>query len=133
MDGFHHWYDVTVGGLIGTGCAFVAFRATFASIWDFRFNHVLLPRTTSLFLRRPAEGVGALTFGYGLGESEQWPVTREGGWGDLREVTRGAPFDASALGGAGAGGGMFGNGDSQTARTRGNGTLAHDPHAVDNV
>ena len=84
--------------LVVTGCAFVAFRQTFASIWDFRFSHVLLPRTTSLFLRRPAEGAGALTFGYGLGESEQWPVTREGGWGDLKEVTRGAPFDASASG-----------------------------------
>lgn len=105
MDGFHHWYDVTVGGLIGTACAFVAFRMTFASVWDFRFNHILLPRTSSLFLRRPLEGAGPLTFNYAPGVSGQWPVTREAGWGEMNEAANGAPFDASAAtGGAGAGG-----------------------------
>ncbi|CAG7846763.1 SubName: Full=Related to diacylglycerol pyrophosphate phosphatase DPP1 {ECO:0000313/EMBL:CCA74404.1} [Serendipita indica DSM 11827] len=112
MDGFHHWWDVTVGGLIGTACAFVAFRTTFASIWDFRFNHVLLPRTSSLFLRNKggdANGMGIPSFGYVPGESGQWPVTRDGGWGDRQEVSGGAPFDASMTGGAGAGaGGLFG-------------------------
>ncbi len=45
----HNWYDVVFGGMIGTFTALIAFRQTFASIFDFRFNHVLLPRTTSLF------------------------------------------------------------------------------------
>lgn len=129
MDGFHHWWDIAVGGLIGTACAFVAYRMTFASIWDFRFNHVLLPRTTSLFMRRPSADAGALTFGYGLGDSGQWPFTREGGWGDEKEVSSGAPFDASAMGGGGAG--MFGG--STGARTRGNGSITHNPHAAENV
>jgi hypothetical protein len=121
MGGFHHWYDVTVGGLIGTGCTFVAFRQTFASIWGFRFNRVLLPPTTPLFLRRPAEDAGALTLGYGLGESEQWPVTREGGWGDLEEVTKGARFDVFTLAVASTSGSMSGNG--RTSRIEGNETI----------
>jgi diacylglycerol diphosphate phosphatase / phosphatidate phosphatase len=136
MDGFHHWYDVTVGGLIGTACAFVAYRQTFASIWDFRFNHVLLPRTTSLFMRKPLQGVGALTYGYRPGEAMQWPVTREGGWGDEKEVTSGAPFDATALGAPGAAVGSGGAGYASAGNTaatsgmRGNGydTRHHHHH-----
>ncbi|KAG8809839.1 hypothetical protein FRC17_003217 [Serendipita sp. 399] len=103
LDSYHHWWDILVGGLIGTFCAFVAFRTTFASVWDFRFNHVLLPRTTSLFLRRPMEEKGLQTFGYVLGEGVSWPVvTREGGWGDVQEQVGGAPFDASAMHGRAA-------------------------------
>ena len=33
---------------VGTLCAFGSFRMVFASIWDFRFNHILLPRQQSL-------------------------------------------------------------------------------------
>jgi len=123
MDGFHHWWDVAVGGLIGTACAFIAFRMTFASVWDFRFNHVLLPRTTSLFLRRPLEGAGALTFNYAPGAAGQWPATREAGWGEMNEAANGAPFDASAAGGAGGAGGMMGGMGGMggnTGRTHGN-------------
>jgi hypothetical protein len=112
MDGYHHWYDVTIGGLIGTACAFVAFRSTFASIWDFRFNHVLLPRTSSLFLRRgyQGDGAGAPAFDYVPGASGQWPVSREGGWNEAFELSGGAPFDASTTGGMGAMGAMGGAG-----------------------
>ncbi|BGP22659.1 hypothetical protein JCM10295v2_001547, partial [Rhodotorula toruloides] len=41
---FHHWYDVLVGGLIGSSCALAAYRMSCASILDFRFNHLPLPR-----------------------------------------------------------------------------------------
>jgi diacylglycerol diphosphate phosphatase / phosphatidate phosphatase len=127
MDGFHHWWDVTVGGLIGTGCAFVAFRMTFASVWDFRFNHVLLPRTSSLFLRTPLEGAGALTFNHAPGASGQWPITREAGWGEMNDAANGAPFDALAAGGAGsmmgeAGAGRMGDNSS---RLHGKGNAAN--------
>lgn len=40
-------YDCVGGALTGTFCAFIAYRKTFAAIWDFRFNHVLLPRKPS--------------------------------------------------------------------------------------
>jgi len=119
----HNWYDVLAGAVIGTMTAFVAFRQTFASIWDFRFNHLRLPRTSSLFLRH---GVGANMSGTpGAGDffnyypqhevrSSTLPFTREGGWGrGTGEATVGAPGDATVLhgglGGAGGFGGM-GNG-----------------------
>jgi hypothetical protein len=28
----------------GTFCAIIAYRKNFAALWDFRFNHILLPR-----------------------------------------------------------------------------------------
>lgn len=78
IDEFHNWYDCAAGLIsassrlrpshfsivdltascslvaVGTTCAFASFRMVFASIWDFRFNHVLLPRTESAFLRHPS-------------------------------------------------------------------------------
>jgi diacylglycerol diphosphate phosphatase / phosphatidate phosphatase len=84
----------------------VSFRQTFAAIWDYRFNHILLPRATSVFHRQPYIPVE------GQGESYTYqpmapvlprdlPFTREGGWGE--EVGgpqfAGAPGDATALAG----------------------------------
>lgn len=40
----HHWYDVLAGATIGALGAFAAFRMSYASIWDYRFNHIPLPR-----------------------------------------------------------------------------------------
>lgn len=112
IDAYHNWYDIVIGALIGSACAFVAFRQTFAAIWDFRFNHVLLPRATSLFHRQAFLPSGrepyytyqpnAQIFSHDL------PFTREGGWGHLGgEQHTGAPGDAtvltSGLGGMGAG------------------------------
>ncbi|KAF5357943.1 hypothetical protein D9756_001884 [Leucocoprinus leucothites] len=109
IDEFHNWYDVVVGGVIGSACALVAFRQTFASVFDFRFNHLLLPRSTSLFHRTPytsAGGTGSGPYydyqpnGQGL-TSKELPFTREGGWGynyaGGGEQSIGAPGDATAL------------------------------------
>ncbi|QRV85870.1 hypothetical protein RhiJN_13888 [Ceratobasidium sp. AG-Ba] len=124
IDEFHNWYDVLAGGIIGTSCAIVAFRMTFASVWDFRFNHIRLPRTTSLFLRHPSSTGDANmgpSFDYApRAATDMLPFTREGGWGwDSFEGVNGAPFDASANGGAGgAGRGMgmgIGNGNGNGA------------------
>ncbi|KAH7108055.1 acid phosphatase/Vanadium-dependent haloperoxidase [Auriculariales sp. MPI-PUGE-AT-0066] len=100
IDAYHHWYDVLAGAVIGTFTAFVAFRQTFASVWDFRYNHLLLPRG------------GATFFEYGWSadaRSADLPFTRRGGWGiGAREAMNGAPFDASALVGGGSASGMRG-------------------------
>ncbi|ESK88402.1 lipid phosphate phosphatase 1 [Moniliophthora roreri MCA 2997] len=114
IDEFHNWYDVVAGAIIGTSCALVAFRSTFASIFDFRYNHLLIPRTTSLFHRQPyfPEGTSHTAqypfFTYqpmqGIGSADL-PFTREGGWGWGQEAFVGAPGDATVLGnGAGSGG-----------------------------
>ncbi|CAE6411256.1 unnamed protein product [Rhizoctonia solani] len=47
VDNSHHWYDVIAGAVIGTIGAFSAFRMSYASIWDYRFNHIPLPRPKS--------------------------------------------------------------------------------------
>ncbi|KAH7343462.1 phosphatidic acid phosphatase type 2/haloperoxidase [Rhizoctonia solani] len=47
VDNSHHWYDVVAGAVIGTIGAFAAFRMSYASIWDYRFNHIPLPRPKS--------------------------------------------------------------------------------------
>ncbi|KIJ37717.1 hypothetical protein M422DRAFT_177715 [Sphaerobolus stellatus SS14] len=110
IDEFHNWYDVLAGAAIGTLTAFVAFRQTFASVWDFRFNHLRLPRTSSLFVRHGInnQGLGDFFTYYPQNEirSSTLPVTREGGWGrGAAEATVGAPGDATVLYGGGSLGG----------------------------
>jgi diacylglycerol diphosphate phosphatase/phosphatidate phosphatase len=95
VDEFHNWYDCLGGAVTGTLCAFIAYRKTFAALWDFRFNHVLLPRATSLAHRRAVEGgAGMARFGYSHAESAaQRPVASEGGW-RADHIAAGAPSDA---------------------------------------
>ena len=81
----HNWYDCIVGALIGTVFAFSAYRMVYASIWDFRFNHIPLNRKSSL--------------DYGSSNMELFNAcfTREAGWKFGDGVWGGAPFD-SAMG-----------------------------------
>lgn len=94
IDEFHNWYDVVAGGTIGTMFALSAYRMMYASVWDFRFNHVPLPR-----------GNTTLGYGYGLGGTDGWEdavATRKAGWGSGDGMYGGAPSDAANMGGAGA-------------------------------
>lgn len=102
-----------VGAIIGICTALVAFRQTFAAILDFRFNHLLLPRATSLFHPAPyvlSGGAQNQFYTYQpAGEylSADLPFTREGGWGHGQEAFVGAPGDATVLGaGAASGAGI---------------------------
>lgn len=136
----NHRYDVVAGAVIGTATALVAFRQTFASVWDFRFNHIPLPRTSSLFLRRgiqsssgavPHAGFAAdgpfFTYRWqpagAVLPSWSLPMTREGGWGTLDEEHVGAPFDATAMGLGGLGGGRGGGFRGGVGNTTGGGAL----------
>ena len=86
IDEFHNWYDVVAGGIIGSMFAFSAYRMMYASVWDFRFNHVPLPRGN------------ALGYHYGAGGEDGWHeavATRKAGWGMGEGMGGGAPFDAS--------------------------------------
>jgi diacylglycerol diphosphate phosphatase / phosphatidate phosphatase len=93
----------------------VAFRQTFAAVFDFRFNHLLLPRTTSPLQRQPlaSDSAGSTrdappSFSYAPVmevTSTSLPFTREGGWGWLGyDACLGAPGDATALSNRRAGG-----------------------------
>lgn len=136
IDAHNNWYDLLVGGIIGTLCALVAFRQTFASIWDFRFNHVLLPRATSLFHRKPFLPIAGRGPYYSYNTQEfqthDLPFTREGGWGHGGgEQSTGAPGDASGLFGSGSGFGGLNNGVGTTGYNAGAPALGHNgPTAV---
>jgi len=85
IDEFHNWYDCLAGATIGSVMAISAYRMVYASVWDFRFNHIPLTRHTP--------------FSYGAGEAgaggfETAVFTRKAGWG-YEEAYGGAPFDAA--------------------------------------
>jgi len=87
IDEYHNWWDIVAGAIIGTMMAFSAYRMVYASIWDFRFNHIPLARH--------------LPFSYGAGptafdgfDDTLW--TRKAGWGTHDgDAWGGAPFDAA--------------------------------------
>lgn len=87
IDEYHNWYDIVAGGIIGTVMAFSAYRMVYASVWDFRFNHIPLARNAP--------------FTYGDGEYaadgfHEAMFTRKAGWGRVDAAAYGgAPFDAA--------------------------------------
>jgi membrane-associated phospholipid phosphatase len=84
VDHYHNWYDVLAGAIIGTIFAFGAYRFQYASVWDYRFNHIPLPRIEA------DHG-----FDYCLDHLESsMSGSRKGGWNDGHIY--GAPFDATA-------------------------------------
>jgi len=45
VDRAHHWYDIVAGAAIGTVMAFGSYRVMYASVFDWRYNHIPLKRT----------------------------------------------------------------------------------------
>jgi len=99
IDEYHHWYDVVAGAIIGTMFAFSSYRMMYASVWDFRFNHVPLPRGNTR------------GYYYGFGGEDGWGeavATRRAGWGVGQGMGGGAPFDAAHGAGGAASSGLGG-------------------------
>jgi diacylglycerol diphosphate phosphatase/phosphatidate phosphatase len=87
IDEYHNWYDVFAGAVIGTMMAFSSYRMVYASVWDFRFNHIPLLRHAPFVY-----GAGASSFD-GFHDTV---FTRKAGWGTLEGSSwGGAPFDAA--------------------------------------
>ncbi|KAF2027400.1 PAP2-domain-containing protein [Setomelanomma holmii] len=87
IDNYHNWYDILAGAFIGTIMAFSAYRMVYASVWDFRFNHIPLLRHAPFVY-----GAGASSFD-GFHDTT---FTRKAGWGTLEGSSwGGAPFDAA--------------------------------------
>ncbi|TPX57341.1 hypothetical protein PhCBS80983_g03913 [Powellomyces hirtus] len=87
IDEYHHYYDVIGGSIIGSVVATATYRFQYASLFDYRFNHIPLPRITQTGFR------------YALGqgsdmEAEVHPATRKAGWGNPDDNVAGAPGDA---------------------------------------
>lgn len=85
IDEYHNWYDAAAGAIIGAVMAISAYRMVYASVWDFRFNHIPLTRHTPFGYGGGAPGAGGF-------ESAVW--THQAGRG-YKEALGGAPFDAA--------------------------------------
>lgn len=85
IDEYHNWYDCLAGAVIGSVMAISAYRMVYASVWDFRFNHIPLTRHTPFSFGAGAAGAGGF---------ETAVFTRKAGWG-YEEAYGGAPFDAA--------------------------------------
>jgi diacylglycerol diphosphate phosphatase / phosphatidate phosphatase len=96
IDEYHNWYDCLAGAVIGTVMAFSAYRMVYASIWDWRVNHIPLNRAV------PFTGAGA--------ELEHAVFTRKAGWG---------------MSGVGGHDGNHANGDGSGGRVVGSGFAGH--------
>ena len=92
IDEFHNWYDVLAGAVIGTVMAFSGYRMVYASVWDFRFNHIPLNRHFAFTYGGGGPGAGLHSY-------SMW--TRQAGWGSDMGGYGGAPFDSA--GGMGSG------------------------------
>ncbi|KAK0708834.1 phosphatidic acid phosphatase type 2/haloperoxidase [Apiosordaria backusii] len=85
IDEYHNWYDVFAGAVIGTVMAFSAYRMTYASIWDWRWNHIPLNRTSSF------------TFGHGGHEYfDVGTFTRRAAWGEKHGFGHGSHHNGTA-------------------------------------
>ncbi|KAI0181894.1 acid phosphatase/Vanadium-dependent haloperoxidase [Hypoxylon sp. FL1284] len=60
MGASHHWYDVLAGACIGIMFAFSAYRMVYASVWDWRVNHIPLNRVTSFVWSEGCDGSNAV-------------------------------------------------------------------------
>lgn len=83
LDMSHNWYDIVVGSLIGVGTAIGGYRMVFASIFDYRYNHIPLKR-------------GGPPMRYDEREMIEWNggvATRRAGWGVPGGEVMGAPGD----------------------------------------
>ncbi|KAF3907455.1 hypothetical protein ABW21_db0208743 [Orbilia brochopaga] len=118
IDEFHHWYDVLAGGIIGTICAFGAYRMVYAAIWDWRYNHIPLPR-----------GHDGVSFGknMGYGGFENAVFTRKAGWGTFVE---GGAGGTAAYAGGRHHHHHHGHGRRSRSRSVGNNAAYRGPEAV---
>ena len=74
VDEAHHWYDILGGVVIGIGMAAAAYRTMYASVWDWRYNHLNL------------HGKEAFLYGHeGEVDYSGQTLTRKAEWGGRRQ------------------------------------------------
>lgn len=93
IDEYHNWYDCVAGAVIGTVMAFSSYRMVYASIWDWRINHIPLTR--------------AVPFTGSESQLSHAAFTHQAGWG----MRNGGHLNAVDGGGQAVHHGGFGNGN----------------------
>ncbi|KAL3423633.1 PAP2 superfamily protein [Phlyctema vagabunda] len=122
IDEYHNWYDCLAGAIIGTVMAFSAYRMVYASIWDWRTNHIPLNRTVpfpgagagaelenAVFTHQVGWGTGA---GYGHGHHRGQGGMVQGGEVGNGDYAHGAGVGRKPVGGSHGAGGHYNNTDS---------------------
>ena len=84
VDMAHHWYDILGGSVLGCAMALVSYRATYAAVWDPRYNHL------------PLHGREAFVYGADTVDYAALTLTRKVGWGGKRDWLRDDPGDERA-------------------------------------
>jgi hypothetical protein len=86
-DHHHSWYDCAVGAFIGTVIGYAHFRTSYFGVWDYKVNHIPLPREGFPLAE---EQIGYFSRGNILirrATQMGWNgvFTHEGGWGKQRQ------------------------------------------------
>lgn len=92
IDAAHNWYDIVGGSVIGIVMALASYRASYAAVWDWRWNHIPLQQTESFYFG--AEG--DIDFAYTLTRSAGWGSRRN--WLDSENTVLASGRDAQASG-----------------------------------
>ncbi|KAI9890265.1 MAG: WD40 repeat-like protein [Vezdaea aestivalis] len=140
IDEYHNWYDCLAGAVVGTLMAFSAYRMVYASIWDWRTNHMPLTRNGPFSYENSHSGASAM-----------W--TRKAGWGGGHQRAHGTVHGSAPLPGRHGGhetanhhttdrhsyqsdapiGGMRNDGMGDTGHTRHSYESAHGQDPLSNV
>lgn len=122
LDMSHNWYDIVVGSIIGVLVATGSYRMTYASVTDWRWSHVPLPRGNMYVL-----GTGAGSSGYALGKGWVGARAMRDGYekreGDglgfsMEEMDMWSGYAGTRRGGWRRGGAAFGAGGDCSAMRR---------------
>ncbi|KAM3472541.1 hypothetical protein MY8738_008821 [Beauveria namnaoensis] len=92
VDAAHSWYDIAAGAVIGSVCALASYRASYAAVWDWRYNHIpLRPGQPFAF---DAEGEAEHVAGT-IAQTAGWGAARKS-W--LPEEEESVPSGSGAVG-----------------------------------
>lgn len=116
IDEYHNWYDCLAGAIIGTVMAFSAYRMVYASIWDWRTNHIPLNR--------------AVPFDVAQTELADAVFTHTAGWGGMHGGGTYAGKESAGTGDAGVVHGGDGYRTSTSRKPVGGGRAHHSDNIV---
>ena len=88
-DHHHSAYDCVAGGIIGATIGYAHFRTSYFGVWDYRINHIPLPRQGFSLAE---DGIGYICrhtrvlTRRSIGSRLRGTFTHEGGWGKQRRT-----------------------------------------------
>jgi len=106
IDEYHNWYDCVAGAIIGTTMAFSSYRMVYASIWDWRTNHIPLNRAVPFHVGEAELSHAVFTHQAGWGTSNNYLGGEKAAVGGGHGMNVGSDYGHSGTHGGGMAGGM---------------------------